>query len=429
MTTFAIECFQNEFLPRGADTMHAVLTVTASDTGGGSDAGVSAENRSELLIVDTSGSMRGANLRAAKVATVAAVDCLPDGVSFGIVSGNHKAALVYPSTGSLAVSSPKTRTEAKAAADTLEAEGGTAMGSWIRLATEVLSERPGIRHAILLTDGKNESEGPEEFEAALVGAMGSFECDCRGVGTNWIVSELRSVAIALLGTCDMVAQPSNLEKDFSNMLTDSLRKQVAAVALRIWMPKGAEILDLTQLQEEEAPLPLTGTCVKVNDLTSEYQTGSWEDETRDFYLGVRVPVGELDEERLGARVTLVVDGEPAGQALVRTVWTDDAVKSTRMNRQVARAMNEEELAVLIQDVVDSHRAGDLPQATDRAEDAWRIADAEGNDGVKERIATMFDEDPLTGRLRPKAKVDEASLMDLEAKSTKTTSRAARPREE
>ncbi len=99
------------------------------------------------------------------------------------------------------------------------------------------------------------------------------------------------------------------------------------------------------------------------------------------------------EERLGARVSLIVDGETAGQALVRTIWTDDTVKSTRMNRRVARARNEEELADLIQVVVDSHRAGDLRQATDRAEDALRIADAEGNDGVKERIATMFDEDP------------------------------------
>ena len=429
MTTFAIECFQNEFLPRGADTMHAVLTVTASGTGAEGEAGVAAEDRSELLIVDTSGSMRDAKLRAAKEATLAAVDCLPDGVSFGIVSGNHKATLVYPSTGSLAVSSPQTRQEAKAATGTLEAEGGTAMGSWIRLATKVLSGRPGIRHAILLTDGKNESEEASDFEGALAEATGAFECDCRGVGTNWIVSELRTVATALLGTCDVVADPAGLERDFSSMLTDSLRKQVAAVALRIWTPKGAELLDLTQLQEEEAPLPLTGTRVTVDDLTSEYQTGSWEDETRDFYLGVRVPVGELHEERLGARVTLLVNGEAAGQALVKTVWTDDATKSTRMNRRVAKAMNEEELAVLIQDVVDSHRAGDLPQAIDRAEDAWRIADAEGNEGVKERIATMFDEDPITGRLRPKAKVDEAMLMDLEAKSTKTTSRAARIRED
>ncbi len=429
MTTFAIECFQNEFLAQGADTMHAVLTVTAAGTGAADAAGVAAEDRTELLIVDTSGSMQGANLRAATQATSAAVDCLPDGVSFGIVSGNHEAALIYPSAVSLAVSSSKTRQEAKEATKTLEAKGGTAMGTWIRLAAEVLRDRPGIRHAILLTDGKNESEEPDDFEAALGDAMGVFECDCRGVGTNWIVSELRTVATTLLGTCDIVADPENLESDFSSMMAQSLRKQVAAVALRIWTPKGSQILDLTQLQEEEAPLPLTGTRVEVDELTSEYRTGSWEDESRDFYLGVRVPVGEIGEERLGARVTLIVDGEPAGQALVRTVWTDDAVKSTRMNRRVAQAMNEEELADLIQVVVDSHRAGDLRQATDRAEDARRIADAEGNEGVKERIATMFDEDPVTGRLRPKAKVDEATLMDFEAKSTKTTARAGRTRED
>jgi von Willebrand factor type A domain len=429
MTTFAIECFQNEFLAQGADTMHAVLTVTASGTGAAGAGGVVAEDRTELLIVDTSGSMKGANLRAATRATSAAVDCLPDGVSFGIVSGNHEAALIYPLAGSLAVSSAKTRQEAKEATKSLEAMGGTAIGTWIRLATDVLRARPGIRHAILLTDGKNESEGPEDFEAALGDALGVFECDCRGVGTNWIVSELRTVATALLGTCDLVADPENLELDFSTMMAQSLRKQVAAVALRIWMPKGAQLLDLTQLQEEEAPLPLTGTRVVVDDLTSEYGTGSWEDESRDFYLGLRVPLGEVGEERLGARVSLVVDGETAGQALVRTIWTDDTVKSTPVNRRVARAMNEEELAVLIQDVVDSHRAGDLRQATDRAEDAWRMADAEGNEGVKERIATMFDEDPLTGRLRPKSKVDEAVLMDFEVNSTKTTSRAARTREE
>ncbi len=91
----------------------------------------------------------------------------------------------------------------------------------------------------------------------------------------------------------MVANPEHLEQDFSSMLTQSLRKQVAAVTIRIWTPKGAQLLDLTQLQEEEAPLPLTGTRVEVDDLTSEYGTGSWEDETRDFYLGVRVPVGEI----------------------------------------------------------------------------------------------------------------------------------------
>ncbi len=306
--------------------------------------------------------------------------------------------------------------------------GGTAIRNVVSAwpPTVLHRDRPGIRHAILLTDGKNESEGPEDFEA------GSRRClGCLRVRLSRRRDELDRLGAAhgghrlFLAACDLVADPENLELDFSTMMAQSLRKQVAAVALRIWMPKGAQLLDLTQLQEEEAPLPLTGTRVVVDDLTSEYGTGSWEDESRDFYLGLRVPLGEIGEERLGARVSLVVDGETAGQALVRTIWTDDTVKSTRVNRRVARAMNEEELAVLIQDVVDSHRAGDLRQATDRAEDAWRMADAEGNEGVKERIATMFDEDPLTGRLRPKSKVDEAVLMDFEVEFDEDDVRATR----
>ena len=32
MADFTIECFQNEYLPEGAQTMHAVITVTAAGT-------------------------------------------------------------------------------------------------------------------------------------------------------------------------------------------------------------------------------------------------------------------------------------------------------------------------------------------------------------------------------------------------------------
>ena len=46
MTSFTMECFQNEFLPEGGDEMSAVLTVTASGTGSGP---ATAKERSELI--------------------------------------------------------------------------------------------------------------------------------------------------------------------------------------------------------------------------------------------------------------------------------------------------------------------------------------------------------------------------------------------
>jgi hypothetical protein len=65
MPEFRINAFHNEFLARGARTVHALVTVTASGTGSvDAPAGAGADERSELLIVDTSGSMNGKKLRS-----------------------------------------------------------------------------------------------------------------------------------------------------------------------------------------------------------------------------------------------------------------------------------------------------------------------------------------------------------------------------
>ena len=240
------------------------------------------------------------------------------------------------------------------------------MGSWIKLAALVLGQRDGIRHAILLTDGKNEGEEPEELDDALAAATGVFECDCRGVGTDWVVAELRKVASALLGTCDIVADPAGLQADFSAMMRQALARQVAEVVLRVWTPEGAEIVALSQLKEDEPPLDLAPLRAESGPRTGDYRTGAWQDEARDFYIGVTVPVGQVGDEMLAARVTLLAAGEPVAQQLVRAVWTDDVAKATQINRRVAVVRNEEELADVIQEVVDVHRLGDVERATDRA---------------------------------------------------------------
>ena len=95
---------------QGGDIMHAVLTVTCDRRPVARTAtGTLSEERSELIIVDTSGSMRGEKLRAAKAATAAAIDCIPDGVRFGVVAGNHEAIAGLPVQPPLAVASAATR--------------------------------------------------------------------------------------------------------------------------------------------------------------------------------------------------------------------------------------------------------------------------------------------------------------------------------
>ena len=418
MAEFKIECFQNEFLPQGGQVMHAVLTVCASGTGSvGASGPVPAADRTELLIVDTSGSMNGRKLRSAKAATAAAIDCIPDGVGFGIVTGSHRAEMAYPLWGGVAVSSVQTRAEAKQAVKGFEARGGTAIGSWIELAQDVFGQAEGIRHAILLTDGRNESEEPEALDEALRRADGAFQCDCRGVGDDWEVAELRKVATALRGTYDIVADPDGLSVDFSGLMMQSLGRQVAELSLRVWTPQGAEIVALKQM---EPPLDLAGSRAADGPLVGDYTTGAWGDECRDFYLSVRVPAGAVEDKMLVARVTLLVGDEAVGQGLVTAEWTDDVTKSTRMNKQVADAIGEGELADAIQEGVDAYRAEDIATATDRFEKAVQIATESGNDDAIDRLSKIVDIDTVTGRVRPKAKVDKIDLMTVETRSTRTS---------
>ena len=154
------------------------------------------------------------------------------------------------------------------------------------------------------------------------------------------------------------------------------------MGLRVWTPKLAEVVLFKQMEPQ---LDLTGTRVDVDPLVGDYATGSWGARPRDYFLSVQVPIKEVDEEMLAARITLLVGGVPGEQCLVKAIWTDDAAKSTQMNRRVAQAMNEEELADVIQEVVDSFRAGDLDSATNRAGQAVRMAHEAGNEDVMERM--------------------------------------------
>lgn len=124
-----------------------------------------------------------------------------------------------------------------------------------------------------------------------------------------------------------------------------------------------------------------------------------------------------------ARVTLVVDGETAGQTPVLATWTDDVALSTRINRRVAEVMNETDMAYAIQRGVDALRADDTRTATDELGLAVRLAHESDNSEVLDRLSKLVDvEDQATGRVKPKAKVEEVDVMIAESRSVRTERR-------
>lgn len=182
------------------------------------------------LMVDCSGSMDHppSKMRHARDATRTAVAALRDGTRFAVIAGTHVAREVYPGGGRLATADDRTREEAGEAVLRLRAGGGTAIGSWLRLTEQLLTSEPaGVRHGILLTDGRNEHETPEELRAALGVCAGRFTCDARGVGTDWEVKEVTGIATSLLGSADIVADPAGLAPDFRTMMESAMGKEVA----------------------------------------------------------------------------------------------------------------------------------------------------------------------------------------------------------
>ncbi|MEU8484390.1 VWA domain-containing protein [Streptomyces sp. NPDC048641] len=434
---FSVDVYQNEFLPEGGREVNAIVTVTS--TGGGTVGGAVAApqfyaagrgaDAAVALMVDCSGSMDypPTKMRNARDATAAAIDTLRDGVHFAVIGGTHVAKEVYPGGGRLAVADAQTRDQAKQALRKLSAGGGTAIGTWLRLADRLLwaADVPAssVRHGILLTDGRNEHESPEDLKAALDACAGRFTCDARGVGTDWEVKEVTGIASAMLGTADIVADPAGLAADFTQMMGTAMGKEVADVALRLWTPLGSEIKFVKQV----APTveALTDRRVEAGPRAGDYPTGSWGDESRDYHVCVQVPNAELGQEMLSGRVSLVIPGadgsvQTLAQGLVRAVWTDDMTASTSINPQVAHYTGQAELAQVIQQGLDARKAGDADGATAKLGRAVQLAAASGNADTAKLLSKVVDVvDAAEGTVRLKAKVAEADEMTLETRSTKT----------
>jgi hypothetical protein len=422
---FTVEIFQNEYLPLGGQDVHAVVTATDTDVAPAGPA--AAADSAEVIIIDCSGSMAypATKIAEARNATSAAINVIRDGAAFSVLAGNEGSWPVFPPDGRLAVADDQTRLAAKQAVARLQAGGGTAIGQWLRLARQVFRSNPSatLRHAILLTDGRNEHESRDELDHAIRASESVFSCDCRGVGTDWEVDELRRVSSALLGTVDIVPDPAGLADDFAAMMKNAMGKQVADVSLRVWTPQHASVLFLKQV----APTveDLTGRRAESGPQQAFYRTGAWgPGESRDYHLCVRVASAAIGQEMLAARVVLVTGTQPQpqvlAQALVRAIWTDDEALSTQINAHVAHYTGQAELAQAIQEGLEARKRGDEVTATARLGRAVALAAQSGNDGTARLLAKVVDVvDAATGTVRLKQKVDDADEMALDTRSTRT----------
>jgi uncharacterized protein YegL len=421
---FQAEVFQNQFLPEGAREVHAIMTVTASGTASGTAEGaVSSPGGSRLfgIICDVSGSMQGAKIQAVKQAMVAAIDLLPEDAYFFIVTGSHEVRILMPPT--LATASNKA--QAGMMIRTIQAAGATVISRWLETALKQFQQMPGaMRQALLLTDGQNDGSDTERLTQMLQACEGQFQCDCRGVGTDWNVKQLQQIGSKLLGTTDIIPTPDLMVTDFQTILSKAMGKAISDVALRLWTPQGATIRFCKEVSPEI--VDLTDRAKSVKAQTVDYPTGAWGgQESRDFHFCIDVPAGNVGDEMLAGRASLITSvagvETKIAEARILALWTDDEGRSTKIDRRVAHYTGQAELATTIQEGLDARLRGDEEVATAKLGKAVKIAHDSGNEATAKLLRAVVEvDDAPTGTVRLKRSIAKEDEMALETRSTKTT---------
>jgi len=424
-TQFKAEVFQNQYLPQGAKEVHAIMTVTAS----GSEGMATTASGGKLfgVICDTSGSMHGQKIHAAKEAMIKIVNLLPEDAFFFIVTGASSARLVFPRSRSLPVSRATVENKELAIASIkqIAASGGTVISTWLTEALEQFKQMPNaVRQALLLTDGQNDDSDEHRLNTVLQACEGVFQCDCRGVGTDWRVAQLQKISSKLLGSTDIIPNASLIEADFRAILEKAMSKSVSDVAMRLWTPQGAKILFCKQVSPEIVDLTHRAQLVKPQ--VWEYPTGAWgKHESRDFHFCIEVKPGNVGDEMLAGRASLIytLNGveTKVTEGRILVTWTDDDAKSTKIDRRVAHYTGQAELAKTIQEGLEARAKGDIEVATAKLGKAVKIAHDSGNEATAKLLRTVVDvQDAPTGTVRIKKSVAKEDEMALETRSTKTT---------
>ena len=418
---FAVDTFFNPYLPVGTNRLDAVVTVTADGadvaTPGGGTVG---------LILDVSGSMQGDRMDAVKYATRKAIGLLDESAYFFVSAFSNYPTRVFD----LAQATPANKAAADAQVRRLEAGGRTDMSLGLNMALEEFAKRPGgIGYALFLTDGKNDADDETALNQALDRCEGVFQCDCRGVGTDWQPKQLQKISQKLLGTAQIIPDPSGIEADFHAAITNALGRAVGDVRLRLWTPKSAHILACKQMSPEIAVL--TDRFAQVDGQSRDYPTGAWGRESRDYYVAVELTAGDVGDEVLGCRAS-IVHGPPGAEVKVTgapivATWTDDEALSARINAQVAHYTGQEELAAAIQEGLEAREQGHLDVATSLLGRAAKLAHDSGNEDTTRRLAKVVDiVNAGEGTVRLKSKVAKADEMDLDLGSTRTSRAGRRP---
>ncbi|MFJ7150450.1 VWA domain-containing protein [Streptomyces sp. NPDC100445] len=402
---------------RPEQEMHAILEIGVTGGTGPRRTGAPAPGTgpalAEVLIVDTSRSMLhpAAKLRAAKDATAAAVRMLPDGTAFAVLSGRFDATLVHPGPGRpvLAVAGPAEREAAERAVRILDADGGTALGTWLDLARRLLKDHPApVKHVLLLTDGRNEHDhrAAMALDTALDACEGRFVCDAWGIGDDWDAELLLRITRRLHGRARAVRAESELTAAYEELVAGLLGTAVPELRIRLTPTPGTAVRQVKQVVPVEQDLP--AVPAGSGGRAVEYVTRAWGEEVRHFQVVLGAdPTGRETGEDLqlaAVEVVLPAFGRPVRLPPPQPVlvhWTDNPRDASRQYPGVRRHERYQQAGAAVARAYRAWLRGTDGSATaDRAlTQALALAEELGDAQLRDALRRI-EAAPGSGRVRP-----------------------------
>ena len=316
-------------VPTSGTTITAEVDVEPGDKQG-------RVQRHIALCIDTSGSMGGSKIERARDGASWVFGLLEDDDYVSIVAFDSEAELVMRPIRWGDVS----REEAMDYVEELTAGGGTNMFDGLRTAQNSLealdmrddaTEGTAVRRILLLSDGKDKHNEPEDFEALAdeIDESG-IRVESAGIGDDYNEATIRTLGTTARGEWTHLEAPGDIE-DFFGEAVEQAKNVVAPDAqLELDVHTGVEVSEvyraLPQAQDVSLDWGDNTAIVKLPDLT--------EREHQRVVMKIHVPERRNAEESVElVDVTLTARGGQASDT-ISVAYTEDNAELAEHNEDV-----------------------------------------------------------------------------------------------
>ncbi|NRA35100.1 MAG: VWA domain-containing protein [Polyangiaceae bacterium] len=380
-------------LDRGAVLQNSagVVRVEVNVATGPETDGIVARASDIVVVIDTSGSMKGEKLRFAKQATFELISRLGDQDRFGLVEYSDHGTVVVP----LQHASEPNRRSWRREVQRLRARASTNISEGIDVGGSLLErvsrdQRPG--RLILLSDGlatAGDTSVTGLSRRAHNLASNNFALTTMGIGSGFDENVMTSLATAGTGAFYYLAKLSYLPEFFEGELASARGTYARSAELRFEPAQGVQLLGAM------------GLPVHRDGLTSVVRLGGlYAARSRTVWLTLRVPTYSLGDKALGSlslnylrhgRSNLVAVG-----ALPRVACLSDELRyQEKIHRSIwERAVLDDVFNRTEEAFGDAIRSGnrqELRVAMRRAEDEKRLAQSIGSERVLRKLSALKKE--------------------------------------